>query len=208
MVYALLSLLLFALYSAPIDLAISSYFYPFHDTLFLDMIYYLGPVPAWVVVIGSLIGFFIPRYRSYRRIFLYLILTLALGSGLIVHEALKEHWGRPRPKQVEQFGGKESFQPFYKPQWEWGDPKHRSFASGHVTTGFFFFAFYFIGQTRRVRNFSLLFSFILGGLLTYARVAQGGHFLSDALGSMVVMYLTAYFLTPILYYERSHAKAS
>ena len=208
---ALFLFLIYAWVSSSLDLSVSSYFFPFKENLFLDGIYLLGPVPGWIVVIGSAIGLFISKYKQLRPVFIYLIATLAIGSGLIVHAALKEHWGRPRPKQIVEFGGKDSFRPFYQPDFKETESKHRSFASGHVTMGFFFFTFYFIGkqfQNRRMQIFGLAFSFILGILLTYARIAQGGHFLSDAIGSMVVMFLTAYFLSPLLKYERSYAETA
>ena len=40
---------------------------------------------------------------------------MAIGVGLFTHILLKDHWGRPRPKQVTQFGGTQEFHPFYKP---------------------------------------------------------------------------------------------
>jgi membrane-associated PAP2 superfamily phosphatase len=210
-IYTFLTLLLLLGLSSQLDLLFSSYFYPFPETDLLKAIYIAGPLPGWIVVIASSIGLCIPKYKQFRRIFIYLIATLAIGSGLIVHAALKENWGRPRPKQVLEFGGKELFRPFYKPNFEETLDKHRSFASGHVTMGFFFFTFYFIGRKRHNRAlqwFGIGCSFFLGFLLSYARIAQGGHFLSDAVGSLIVMYLTAYFLSPLLIDERSHAKAS
>lgn len=208
---SLCALIFFGVASPSIDLWVSSRFFPFEDSPFLDAIYLLGPVPGWVVIAGASAGLFLPKYREWRRIFLYLIATLAIGSGIIVHAVFKETWGRPRPKQIVEFGGKDHFQPFYWPNIETGESKHRSFTSGHVTMGFFFFTFYFIGKklkSRRLQHFGIAFSFFLGALLTYARIAQGGHFFSDAIGSMAVMFLTAYFLSPILENERSYAETS
>lgn len=205
-------LLIFAFFSPQIDLWISSMFYNhgFQDNFFLTGIYLFGPIPAWVIAIGAFVAFFIPKYRHLRSIFLYLIIVLAIGSGLIVHAAFKENWGRPRPKQVVEFGGNDQFRPFYSPNFK-DDVKHRSFASGHVTTGFFFFSIYFIGRSLKrkdIQNLGLFLSFFLGILLTYARVAQGGHFFTDAVASLIVMWYTSLFFSPMLEYERPYAKTS
>src|SRR3990172_9149834 len=39
------------------------------------------------------------------RASLFLILTLALGPGVVVNLVLKDHWGRPRPVMIDLFGG-------------------------------------------------------------------------------------------------------
>ena len=47
---------------------------------------------------------------------------------------LKEHWGRPRPIDVTQFGGNEHFVPWWDPR---GDcTSNCSFVSGDVTGAF------------------------------------------------------------------------
>ncbi|MFP5393977.1 MAG: PAP2 family protein, partial [Gammaproteobacteria bacterium] len=44
------------------------------------------------------------RWRRHRRALAYLLATLVLGPGLIVNTVLKDHWGRPRPVHLVQFG--------------------------------------------------------------------------------------------------------
>ena len=65
------------------------------------------------------------------RAVLFLVTTLALGPGLVTNVILKDHWGRPRPIDVTQFGGNEHFVPWWDPR---GDcPGNCSFVSGDVS---------------------------------------------------------------------------
>ena len=48
-----------------------------------------------------------------NRKIIFLLLTLALGPGLLVNGFLKSHWGRARPSEVSTFGGRQSFSPAY-----------------------------------------------------------------------------------------------
>src|SRR5438270_11958229 len=45
------------------------------------------------------------------RAIVLILLTLALAPGVLANLVLKEHWGRPRPIDVAQFGGDEHFRP-------------------------------------------------------------------------------------------------
>ena len=72
--------------------------------------------------------------RTSRLIFLLLLVTLALAPGLLANLLLKEHWHRPRPIDVAQFGGDEHFRPWWDPR---GDcPKNCSFIAGEPTAAF------------------------------------------------------------------------
>src|SRR6478672_12010674 len=42
--------------------------------------------------------------------------TLVLGPGLLVNGVLKEHWARPRPGAVVEFGGTLPFMPWWDPR--------------------------------------------------------------------------------------------
>ncbi|MBE7220852.1 MAG: hypothetical protein INR64_20490, partial [Caulobacteraceae bacterium] len=43
----------------------------------------------------------------------FLVLTFAVGPGLVANTILKDHSHRPRPYQTAGFGGDEPFRPFY-----------------------------------------------------------------------------------------------
>ncbi len=82
-----------------------------------SFIYHYGILPAWILAgvstIGLLISITFSRYRKYLKICSYLCLTLLIGSGVIVHLVLKDHWGRPRPKQTIEYGGEQSYRAYY-----------------------------------------------------------------------------------------------
>lgn len=204
----LVALILLTPWSAEIDLGLSRWFYRdgrFQASDFLDWIFHYGLIPAWIVV-GSaalvwIFSYFIRCLFPWRRICLYLILVLGIGSGLFVHALLKDHWGRPRPKQIVEFGGQQPFRPYYKPNFFQQLEPSRSFPCGHCSMGFYFFSLILLG--RHYRSNALFYSgwiltIILGGLLSFARLAQGGHFFTDIFVSALVMWWTAvglyYFL--------------
>jgi hypothetical protein len=50
------------------------------------------------------------RMRWYG---VFVLICVILGPGLIINLVLKDHWGRPRPRQIVEFGGRyEYVQPF------------------------------------------------------------------------------------------------
>jgi lipid A 4'-phosphatase len=196
---------LYSFYSAEIDLAASRFFYEpqqqFANRPVFEFAYHFGFWPVWIVIIlaaFALIGsFFTSALKKYRQPSLFLILTLALGSGFIIHFLLKDHWGRPRPKQVIEFGGTQPFRPYYAPNFFHQTEKSKSFPSGHASVGFYFFTFIFLGKyyRKKILYYTGVFLTIgLGSWLGLARLAQGGHFLSDILFSALIMWLTAFTL--------------
>lgn len=167
------------------------------DSLGWKIAYHYGTLPAILLTffacVGLILSWMKPKIRKLRRHFLFIILTLAIGPGLVVNAVLKDHWGRPRPRQVQEFGGKWDF----KEIWEPGTPgKGKSFPCGHCSMGFFFITLYYFWKQRRraLAYASLLFSLVLGTYIGLARMAQGGHFLSDVVWSGGLTYLTATIL--------------
>lgn len=198
-----------------IDLALSSYFYDaaageFPSNSFFDWVTLLGVVPAQVVAVGAgivfLLSFFCPSWNFWRKYSLLLTLPMAIGAGLITHAILKDHWDRPRPKQLEVFGGDEHFRPFYRANWSWKSD-HKSFPCGHCTMGFYFFSIIFLGRrlkSKKCLMAGILASLFLGGALSMARIAQGGHFFSDTFVASIVMWVTTATCDYILF-ERGKA---
>jgi membrane-associated PAP2 superfamily phosphatase len=196
-----------------LDVEIERYFYNkgtppehFSNSPFLQLIYVYGLVPGQITAIlagiGLLFSYLFPSCKSWRPHALFLVLTLVIGAGLITHVMLKSHWGRPRPRQVIEFGGTQEFRPYYRPNFFDQPEKSKSFVCGHCSLGFYFVTFFLLG--RRYRNNKLFYlgialTGILGAALSYARMAQGGHFLSDVLMSALVMWLTAIVLERLIY---------
>jgi lipid A 4'-phosphatase len=178
----------------------------FFSNSFFDFLYLYGVLPAQITCGGAtcllFFSLFFDALKKWRSPALVLSLTLAIGSGFIAHSILKEFWVRPRPRQVVQFGGKQLFCPYYKPLAYKTTQTCKSMPSGHSTTGFYFFALYFLGrrlQRPQLATVGLMVSLSLGGLLSLARIVQGGHFVSDVFVSALIMWLSAYFIDYLVF---------
>lgn len=189
-----------------IDLSVAQTYYEiglrggqdFTDYAFFRFLYRFGPWPGLFVFFLSIPvlagSFFITRLKRYRRPALCLFFTMAIGSGLFVHAVFKDHWGRPRPKQVIEFGGHQQFRPFYKPNFFHQPEPSKSFPCGHCSTGFYFFSLALILRRIGEHRYSVLVFFatlFLGGVIGWARMAQGGHFFSDVVMAGLIMWLSA-----------------
>ena len=113
------------------------------------------------------------------------ILVAFLGNGLLVHEALKNQVGRPRPSQVQEMGGAVPFVPAL--QVSQSCARNCSFVSGHAALGFGFIAFgmWASGQGRRRW---MLTGLLMGSTIGLVRIVQGGHFLSDIVFAFLAMW--------------------
>jgi len=126
--------------------------------------------------------------RHWRRRALALVVVAALGVGLVVHDLLKDSWGRPRPVATQAFGGDAPFQPPLRPS----DlcPRNCSFVSGHAAGGFMFLAVGLLGA-RRTRWRWWLAGTAAGAVIGLARIAAGGHYLSDIVFGLLAVWGTA-----------------
>jgi lipid A 4'-phosphatase len=153
----------------------------YHGTVWLSATLALGllGVLAWASLAGA------PR-KALRNAAAYAVLALAIGPGLVANTLLKDHWGRPRPEQVRQFGGSSDFVPAL---WPTGSCGHNcSFVSGHAAAGFFLMTGAWIWPRRRW--WWLGAGAAAGTLIGLGRIVQGGHFFRDVLGAGIVVYLT------------------
>ena len=151
--------------------------------------------PAFVAIVGKLI---LPRRRMLigGRAALFLIVTLALGPGILANKIFKEHWGRMRPVDVTQFGGTDRFTP-------WWDPRgavhgklfvhcrralRRVLDAGARRAGAAAMAVAGLWRGARLRR-------VIGGL----RIAAGGHFFTDVVFAGVFMYLLMWVVHGLIY---------
>jgi membrane-associated PAP2 superfamily phosphatase len=190
-----------------IDLRLSGRFYTPSQGWYLartapwSWLYNYGEYPAIVMSVGAFAVLLGSLWRTawalYRRQCLFLVLAVALGPGLLVNGVLKPAWGRPRPRHIEPFGGAATYRAWWQPG---GPGKGASFPSGHAAMGFALIAAVTLVPCRRVGLRCLLFIVVLGysGLLGVARIVQGGHFLSDVVGSGGIVGLVIYGLRAAL----------
>ncbi len=169
-------------------------------------LYEYGTIPALVVAyacLGLFLGsFWIRRIRPYRVIALFFVLVMIVGPGLIVNTAFKQHWGRPRPRDLQVFKGERHFLRV----WEKGGSENgHSFSCGHASMGFYWLSPFFI--LRRVSKkwavFFLALGLGYGFLIGLARMIQGAHFLSDVIWSGGFVYLCGLAFYYLLRLDRS-----
>ncbi|MGB9153114.1 MAG: phosphatase PAP2 family protein [Alphaproteobacteria bacterium] len=111
------------------------------------------------------------------KAWLFLLLALLIGPGLVANVGLKDHWGRARPREVVEMGGTQAFSPVYVPQFH-NAHSNGSFVSGDGAFGFFLPVFAYVVPRRASRRV-FWGCMIAGGLFGFARLAMGAHFLSD-----------------------------
>jgi len=200
------------LYLTNADLEIESRFYSPESGWFLGkenpwhLLYEYGYIPALLLAGGGLLVFVVSFLRKelvpYRKIGLFFITFMILGPGLVINAGFKDHWGRPRPADIVNFGGSEPF----RYAWERGESgQGKSFPSGHAAVGFFLFSPFFI--LRQVyRKWAVMFLYLgiaYGILMGIGRMVQGGHFPTDVLWSGVFTYLTGLILYYIFMFDRN-----
>ncbi len=178
----------------------------FYTTPFFDFIYLYGAMPAALTAGIAFFCLIASKWNSslkkYRGVCSVLCLTLFFGSLIITHTLLKECWGRPRPRQVVEFGGTQQFRAYYEPLFSQTPEPSKSFPSGHATCGFYFFCLYFLGKRYKMKSiatFGLLLGLGLGGVLSITRIVQGGHFISDGYVAALIMWLTSWALDYLVF---------
>ena len=153
--------------------------------------YDYGTIPAILLSVSGLfviiLSFIKDKLIKYRKIGIFVVMTMALGPGLVVNSIFKDHWGRPRPRHVQEFNGKQQFL-------EIGEKgiagSGKSFPCGHASMGFYLITpLFFIRKSKYQKIGFAVLGIVMGGLIGYARIIQGGHFLSDAIWAGVFVYL-------------------
>jgi lipid A 4'-phosphatase len=126
----------------------------------------------------------------------YLVVALAVGPGLVVNTVLKDHWGRARPNQVQEFGGTKQFTPALEPSAQCD--RNCSFPAGHPSIGFYFVSFAFLFSAARARRTVVAGAILAGAVIGLVRMAQGGHFLSDVVFSGLIMFGVSWVLHDLI----------
>jgi lipid A 4'-phosphatase len=114
--------------------------------------------------------------------FWFFILSVLVAPILVVNAVLKSYWGRARPYQIAEFGGGQDFSPafFLTDQCD----TNCSFVSGDVSAVFSLIALAIVIRWRQ--KLWVLLVIIFGFIISFTRMAQGGHFLSDTLYAGII----------------------
>jgi lipid A 4'-phosphatase len=137
------------------------------------------------IVLVAFVGLFLLRrsgasvaYAPTGPALAFLILTMAVGPGLVVNLGLKDHAHRPRPTQTQDFGGSHPFRPWYR--FDGGCDKNCSFVGGEASEAFWMTAPASLVPPPYTPA-ALAGAAVFGVLTSLLRVAAGGHYLSDVI---------------------------
>lgn len=134
------------------------------------------------------------------RAALFVVLTLALGPGLLVNGILKETWARPRPGMVTDLGGEHRFVP-------WWDPRgtcdsNCSFVSGETSSAVWMAApAMMVPLPWRYAALGAAALYSLG--FAFIRLLAGGHFMSDVLFAAIFTGLVIWSVHGLLFRWRA-----
>jgi lipid A 4'-phosphatase len=152
-------------------------------------------LPAFLAIALKLI---FPRRPMLieARAAIFLIATLALGPGILTNLLLKDHWGRPRPIDLQEFGGDYRFKPWWDPR---GDcPNNCSFIAGEPSGAFWTLAPAALAPPPLeplAYGTALAFGIGVGAM----RIAAGAHFFSDVVFAGVLTYLLIWLVHGLIY---------
>jgi lipid A 4'-phosphatase len=150
----------------------------------IDAIRAAGPFVIVAAVAPGVVTLVMKMFSPQRpspmsgRAALLVVMTLALGPGLLVNGILKETWARPRPGMVTEFGGDLAFMPWWDPRG--GCDSNCSFVSGETSSAVWMMAPamvvpppWHVPAIGAAGLYALVFGFI--------RLLAGGHFLTDVI---------------------------
>jgi lipid A 4'-phosphatase len=191
-----------------LDLEVSSLFYLRPRTFWLtraslaEALRSLFTLTTWVAGIAAVCGIMLAIAKRRRlfglslRQWLFLGMVLAVGPGLLANTVLKDHWGRPRPTQVTEFGGPYPFIPVLERSGQCD--RNCSFVGGEASS-IFALGFAAVLLARRRRAMLMAAALGAGSLIGLIRMAGGGHFLSDIVFAGVLMALVVALLHYLLF---------
>ena len=159
--------------------------------------------PAFLAVLGKLV---MPSQRMLigGRAALFLIVTLALGPGIIANGIFKQHSARMRPESITQFGGAGPFMPWWDPRGPCTE--NCSFVAGESSGAFWTLAPAALAPPQwRVIAYGGVIAF--GAAMGVLRMAAGAHFFTDVVFAGVIMFLLIWTCHGLIYRWR-HTRLS
>ncbi len=178
----------------PLDVDAARIFYrpdaidhwPLAQRLPWSLLYRAAPWITASLVLAGLLGLLVGERRRrpwWRLRAVFVLLAVLVGPGLLVNGLFKDHWDRPRPRDVVQFGG-----PLHYVTAPLRGEGGASFPCGHCSVGFLYGLGWWIWRRRRPRiaAVSLAVGIATGVALGLGRMAAGAHFLSDVVWSALL----------------------
>ena len=160
-----------------------------------SLIITLLAAPAFFAVLGKIV---MPSRRMLiaGRGALLLIVTLALGPGIIANGIFKQHSARMRPESVTEFGGTGRFTPWWDPRGPCTE--NCSFIAGESSGAFWTLAPAALAPPQwRALAYGGAIAF--GAAMGVLRMAAGAHFFTDVVFAGVIMFLLVWTCHGLIY---------
>ena len=199
LVFFILSLILSL--GSSIDMYISGLFYLGSEQFYLQSYYFITILirkiilPCVIVYIFFLpiISIILPIKKIYfgssftvKEVF-FIVSFFLFNLLVIVNLMLKNTWGRARPNDILQLGGKENFTAWHV--FSQNCENNCSFVSGDAAVGFSIIALYFISEKKIYVWLAIFF----GTLFGVTRILEGGHFFSDIIIAGFLIFILCFF---------------
>lgn len=141
----------------------------------------LCALSAWIA------SFFSASWRPRRRGALYMVLAIALTTGLVGF--LKHETNIDCPWSLQEFGGRNPYVSLFEHRPE-RLPSAACFPGAHSSSGFALMGCYFLLRDRRRRaaRWALSGAILLGLVFAFGQEARGAHFLSHDLTSAAIAW--------------------
>ena len=197
-------IVLFLAIGSSIDIYISSLFYLGKQKFVLQSYFILTvifrkifiPLIVLYLMVLPIISIFLPIEKFYFNFKLkskevwFIFGSVFFNLLIFVNLILKNMWGRARPNDILQLGGKENFSPWF--ELSSACNTNCSFVSGDAAVGFSLIILFFI-----TKNKIFFWGSLVAGLsIGLIRILEGGHFFSDVIMSGLIVYL----LTSVQFY--------
>jgi len=160
----------------------------------------VGYTLAYSLLLAMLASLFWPRLKPARMTLIFVVLSITLGSTLVVH--LKHVTNVYCPYDLIIFGGdKPLHSPFDTSNWNPVKEGGKCWPGGHSSYGFSMWAFYFVAREyrRTLAVPALIAIFVYGNILGTVRVIQGAHFLSHQWWTAsLCWFITVFFYVLLL----------
>ncbi len=199
-IFGVLSFIL--IFDKNIDILISSLFYIknvgfiYKNNFFIISFYYLIPIltKIFFTICTCYLIYLFFKTKNFKIIIasyaFFLVLSAAIGPGLIVNSILKENIGRARPREIIEFGGDKIYSGAARSSNQCYS--NCSFSSGHAAMGFYFTVIAYIFQRKFTKIY--LYGVLFGILVGISRIIMGGHFASDVIISGFILLFTNHLI--------------
>lgn len=130
------------------------------------------------------------RWRSWRWPLLYLVLAVALGTGMV--SLLKSLTHMDCPWDLTRYGGLREYVGLFTPR-PADMPRGMCFPAGHASAGYAWVSLYFFALMVRPawRWRGLAVGLLAGAVFGFAQQLRGAHFLSHDLWTLVTCWTVA-----------------